>query len=119
MPDSVRTIVAAYTSAVDRPSPIIPPAVIGILGGGQLGRMLALAARAMGYRIGVLDPDPHCPAASVADRVIVGSYDDVAAAHRARRGARVVTYELEHVAAPSWRRWDAPCRCGPGCSRCS
>ena len=48
-------------------SPILPPATIGILGGGQLGRMLGLAARAMGYRLAVLDPDPECPAAAVAD----------------------------------------------------
>ena len=61
--------------------------------------MLALAARAMGYRIWVLDPDPGCPAAQVADRVIVGSYDDVDAALRLAAGVEVVTYELEHVAA--------------------
>ena len=79
--------------------PIAPPAVIGILGGGQLGRMLALAARAMGYRIAVLDPDEACPAASVADIVIVGSYDDVGAAQRLAAVSEVVTYELEHVAA--------------------
>ncbi|HEX7949930.1 MAG TPA: 5-(carboxyamino)imidazole ribonucleotide synthase [Candidatus Limnocylindrales bacterium] len=79
--------------------PIEPPAVIGILGGGQLGRMLGFAARAMGYRIAVLDPDPECPAAAVADRVIVGSYDDVGAALRLAEGSAVVTYELEHVAA--------------------
>ena len=79
--------------------PILPPAVIGILGGGQLGRMLALAARALGYRIAVLDPDPECPAASVADRVVVGSYDDVGAALRLADRSAVVTYELEHVAA--------------------
>jgi 5-(carboxyamino)imidazole ribonucleotide synthase len=78
---------------------LLPPAVIGILGGGQLGRMLALAARAMGYRIWVLDPDPDCPAAALADRVVVGSYDDVDAALRLASGADVVTYELEHVAA--------------------
>ena len=78
---------------------IAPPAVIGILGGGQLGRMLAMAARAMGYRIAVLDPDPACPAASVADTVIVGSYDDVDAARRLAEVSAVVTYELEHVAA--------------------
>ena len=90
---------AAYTRAVDDPTPILPPAVIGILGGGQLGRMLALAARAMGYRIAVLDPDPDCPAASVADRVVVGSYDDVGAALRLADRSAVVTYELEHVAA--------------------
>jgi 5-(carboxyamino)imidazole ribonucleotide synthase len=61
--------------------------------------MLALAARAMGYRIWILDPDPDCPAASVADRVVVGAYDDVAAALELADGADVVTYELEHVAA--------------------
>ncbi|HEY6013050.1 MAG TPA: ATP-grasp domain-containing protein, partial [Candidatus Limnocylindrales bacterium] len=80
-------------------SPILPPATIGILGGGQLGRMLALAARAMGYRVAVLDPDPDCPAAAVADRVVVGSYDDVGAALRLADLSAVVTYELEHVAA--------------------
>ena len=81
------------------PPPIEPPAVIGILGGGQLGRMLGSAARAMGYRVAVLDPDPDCPAAAFADLVIVGSYDDVAAALRLAEVSAVVTYELEHVAA--------------------
>ena len=79
--------------------PIAPPAVIGILGGGQLGRMLAMAARAMGYRVAVLDPDPDCPAAAVADAVVIGSYDDVGAAMRLADLSDVVTYELEHVAA--------------------
>ena len=55
---------------VDR-TPIAPPATIGLLGGGQLGRMLALAARAMGYRIAVLDPDPDCPTAALADRMVI------------------------------------------------
>ena len=80
------------------PEPILPPATIGILGGGQLGRMLGFAARAMGYRIVVLDPDPDCPAAAVADRVVVGAYDDAAAALELAVDADVVTYELEHVA---------------------
>jgi 5-(carboxyamino)imidazole ribonucleotide synthase len=80
-------------------APIAPPAVIGILGGGQLGRMLAMAARAMGYRVAVLDPDPACPAASVADTVIVGTYDDLGAALRLADISDVVTYELEHIAA--------------------
>src|SRR6266576_4796267 len=79
--------------------PVEPPAVIGILGGGQLGRMLGSAARAMGYRVAILDPDPDCPAAAFADRVIVGSYDDVEAAMRLAHVSAVVTYELEHVAA--------------------
>ncbi|HWP62516.1 MAG TPA: 5-(carboxyamino)imidazole ribonucleotide synthase, partial [Candidatus Binatia bacterium] len=59
-----------------------PPATIGILGGGQLGRMLGFAARAMGYRIRILDPDPTCPAAAVADELVVGAYDDAGAALR-------------------------------------
>ena len=81
------------------PSPVLPPATIGVLGGGQLGRMLGFAARAMGYRIVVLDPDPECPSASIADRVVVGAYDDVAAARELAAASDVVTYELEHVAA--------------------
>ncbi|MGH2465743.1 MAG: ATP-grasp domain-containing protein, partial [Candidatus Limnocylindrales bacterium] len=78
---------------------ILPPATIGIIGGGQLGRMLAMAARAMGYRIAIMDPDPECPSASVADDLVVGGYDDVAAAIRLAEASAVVTYELEHVAA--------------------
>ena len=81
------------------PSPVLPPATIGVLGGGQLGRMLGFAARAMGYRIAVLDPDPECPSASIADQVVVGGYDDVAAARELAAASDVVTYELEHVAA--------------------
>jgi len=61
--------------------------------------MLAMAARAMGYRVAILDPDPECPAAAVADEVVVGAYDDVAAARRLAALSAVVTYELEHVAA--------------------
>ena len=78
---------------------LAPGAVIGILGGGQLGRMLGIAARAMGYRIAVLDPDPACPAAAIADRVVVGGYDDYAAALELAGLVDVVTYELEHVDA--------------------
>ena len=78
---------------------LLPGATIGILGGGQLGRMLGSAARAMGYRIVVLDPDPACPAAAIADRVVVGAYDDAAAALELAALVDVVTYELEHVHA--------------------
>ena len=75
-------ILQVYRRLGFAPPPIAPPATIGILGGGQLGRMLGLAARALGYRVAVLDPDPEAPAAGIADRVEVGSYDDVAAARR-------------------------------------
>ena len=81
----------------DAPDPVPPGATIGVLGGGQLGRMLGFAARAMGYRMVVLDPDPACPAAAVADEVIVGRYDDADAARRLARLSDVVTYELEHI----------------------
>jgi 5-(carboxyamino)imidazole ribonucleotide synthase len=77
--------------------PILPPATIGILGGGQLGRMLGVAARRLGYGVAVLDPDPACPAAAVADRVIRGAYTDVDAALELGRHSDVVTLELEHV----------------------
>ncbi len=81
------------------PVPIPPGATIGILGGGQLGRMLGLAARALGYRIAILDPDADCPAAAIADRVVSASYDSVEGAAELARGCAVVTYELEHVDA--------------------
>jgi 5-(carboxyamino)imidazole ribonucleotide synthase len=95
-PDPRSVVVAAAGAA----EPALPPgSTIGILGGGQLGRMLALAARPMGYRIAILDPDPACPASAVADRQIVGGYGDVAAALELAGLSDVVTYELEHVAA--------------------
>ena len=89
----------ALAVPIARSVPILPPATIGILGGGQLGRMLALAGRAMGYRIAVLDPDQDCPAAAVADRMVTGTYDDVGAALRLAEISDVVTYELEHIGA--------------------
>ncbi len=94
--------------------PILPPATIGVLGGGQLGRMLALAAREMGYRIAVLDPDALAPAAAVADSVVTASYDDVDRALEMAERADVVTLELEHVSLEVVRRldWDWPVRPG-------
>ncbi len=53
-----------------------PGGLIAILGGGQLGRMTAMAARTMGYRIRVMDPEPTCPASFIADETIVGHWDD-------------------------------------------
>jgi 5-(carboxyamino)imidazole ribonucleotide synthase len=83
----------------ERPASISPGATIGILGGGQLGRMLGFAARALGYRVAVLDPDPDCPAVAIADRVVVAAYDSAEGAVALARGCAVVTYELEHVDA--------------------
>jgi len=94
--------------------PIAPPATIGILGGGQLGRMVALAARAMGYRIAVMDPDLDCPTAALADRQVVAGYDDVGGALRLAAISDVVTYELEHVAAAVVDAIDAVVPVRPG-----
>ncbi|HUJ59475.1 MAG TPA: 5-(carboxyamino)imidazole ribonucleotide synthase [Kofleriaceae bacterium] len=74
-----------------------PGATIGVLGGGQLGRMMALAARRMGYRIVVLDPSPRCPTAQVSDGVVVGALDDVEAARHLARQVDVITLDTEHV----------------------
>jgi 5-(carboxyamino)imidazole ribonucleotide synthase len=92
-----RWILNVYRQLGFAPPPISPPATIGILGGGQLGRMLALAGRELGYRIAVLDPDPHAPATTIADVVEVGAYDDVAAAQRLAAQCSVITYEVEHL----------------------
>lgn len=75
----------------------LPGSTIGILGGGQLARMGAMAARAMGYRVLVLDPDPACCAAPVADECIAASLDDVQAALRLAQAADVITYDIEKI----------------------
>jgi 5-(carboxyamino)imidazole ribonucleotide synthase len=81
--------------------PILPGATIGIFGGGQLGRMTAMAARAMGYRILVLDPDPACPARFVVDGCIEAGWDDSREAANLARGCDVVTLEIEQISPGS------------------
>lgn len=78
---------------------ILPGSTIGILGGGQLGRMMTIAAKRMGYRVLVLDPTPDCPAGQVADDQVVAAYDDVTAAQALARRSRVVTIEFENIPA--------------------
>ena len=78
-------------------APILPGATIGFLGGGQLGRMTAYAARSMGYDVAVLDPDPHCPAAVLASTVITAPFADAEAAAELARGCAVVTLEIEQI----------------------
>lgn len=77
--------------------PILPGSTIGILGGGQLGRMLALEGKRMGYRIMILDPSPDCPAGEVADHHIVADYQDDLAAKQLIQMADVTTYEFENI----------------------
>jgi 5-(carboxyamino)imidazole ribonucleotide synthase len=78
-------------------APLLPGSTIGIFGGGQLGRMMAMAARAMGYRILVLDPDPGCPARFVVDGCIEAAWDDSRGAAMLARGCDVVTLEIEQI----------------------
>jgi 5-(carboxyamino)imidazole ribonucleotide synthase len=84
-------------------SAILPGATIGILGGGQLGRMTAMAARSLGYRVQVMDPDPSCPARFVVDACFEGSWDDAKAAADLARGCDVVTLEIEQVSLDGLR----------------
>ena len=76
-----------------------PSLTIGIFGGGQLGRMLAMAARVMGYRTVSLDPGSDCPASQVTDCHITAAYDDLGAARELAARSDVVTYEFENVDA--------------------
>ena len=76
---------------------ILPGATVGILGGGQLGRMMAMAARSLGYRVQVMDPDPSCPARFVVDACFEGSWRDARVAGDLARGCDVVTLEIEQI----------------------
>jgi len=94
---------------------IAPGSTIGILGGGQLGRMTAMAARTMGYHVHVLDPDGECAASAVADRVVAAKFDDADAAADLAQHCDVVTLEIEQIGvdalAAAMRH--APVRPGP------
>jgi 5-(carboxyamino)imidazole ribonucleotide synthase len=78
---------------------ILPGQVVGIMGGGQLGRMFAIAARRMGYRVHSFDPTDDCPAGQVADVEVNANYDDVEAALRFASRVDVVTFEFENIPA--------------------
>jgi 5-(carboxyamino)imidazole ribonucleotide synthase len=75
----------------------LPGKTIGILGGGQLGRMFAIAARRMGYRVHALDPAPDCPTGQVADVEWSAPYDDLDTAARFASSVDVVSFEFENI----------------------
>ena len=77
--------------------PILPGAAIGVLGSGQLGRMFAIAARRMGYRVHTFSPDQDTPTGQVADVEVVASYDDLDAVRKFAGNVSVVTFEFENV----------------------
>ena len=85
-------------------APILPGSTLGILGGGQLGRMFCVAARNMGYRLNVLDPDPDSPAGHIADEHIEAAYTDIKALDYMARSCDVISTEFENIPAESMRR---------------
>ncbi len=96
-----------------------PGSWLGVIGGGQLGRMFCMAAQAMGYRVCVLDPAPDGPAGSVADRQIVAAYDDAQALDALAALCAAVTTEFENVPAQSLARLAARCIVRPAPSAVS
>jgi len=96
-------------------APVLPGGTIGILGGGQLGRMTAMAALSMGYNVHVLDPDPACAARAVAARLVTARFDDADAAADLARGCDVVTLEIEQIGTDAMNAVAAivPMRPGP------
>ncbi len=96
-----------------QPTPASPAPTIGLLGGGQLGRMMIQAAHALGLRVVVLDPQADAPACQIADEVVIGAYDDLAALDQLAAKAQVFTTEFENVPADSLRRLSAHGPCMP------
>lgn len=92
---------------------VLPGQTVGILGGGQLGRMLALAAHQMGYRVRVFSPERASPAAQVADGEMIADYADLAAVRQFARGVDVLTFEFENVPASAARAACAETRVRP------
>src|SRR5580692_9882790 len=81
--------------------PILPGSTLGVLGSGQLGRMFAIAARRMGYRVHTFSPDDDTPTGQVADLEISASYDDLDRVREFARNVDVVTFEFENVPGPT------------------
>ena len=86
-------------SARNSSDPILPGSTIGVLGGGQLGRMFAMAARRLGYRVHTLAPDQDTPTGQISDEEIVAAYDDLDAVRAFAQKVDVVTFEFENVPA--------------------
>ncbi len=89
------------TATVIKPSVINPPAMLGMLGGGQLGRFFVIAAHELGYKVTVLDPDQNSPAGKIADVHICANFDDEVALKKMAETCQAVTTEFENVPAKS------------------
>lgn len=84
---------------VNKINKLFPPAAIGVIGGGQLGRMFVFEAKRMGYHVIVLDPKPNSPAGQVADEQIIAGFDDISAYFELAKKTDVITFEFEHINA--------------------
>ena len=78
---------------------IKPPSMLGILGGGQLGRFFVISAQKMGYKVTVLDPDKNSPAGNIADIHLCASYQDTSALDSIKKTCAAVTIEFENIPA--------------------
>ena len=87
--------------SIEQDSVILPSAMLGMLGGGQLGRFFVIAAHEMGYRVTVLDPDVNSPAGKIADEHICAAFDDEAALKKLAKTCLAITTEFENVPADS------------------
>jgi len=94
---------AEQSSSQNSATPILPGSTLGVLGGGQLGRMFCVAARTMGYRVVVLDPDPFCGAGLIADVHIKAEYTDQAALSEMAEQCDAITLEFENIPSDSVR----------------
>ena len=98
-------------------SPILPGSAIGVLGSGQLGRMFAMSARRMGYRVHTYSPDEDTPTGQVADLEVTAPYNDLDAVRKFASHVSAVTFEFENVPTETAA---AGCRSSPweSCSWC-
>ena len=92
---------------------ILPGSTLGMIGGGQLGRMFTIAARSMGYHVTILDPDPHSPAGSIADQHIKADFNDHAALDMLGDCCAAVTAETENIPLESLKRLQQHCKVRP------
>jgi 5-(carboxyamino)imidazole ribonucleotide synthase len=112
--DSTRASARSGSESRQTTLPILPGATLGILGGGQLGRMFTIAARTMGYKVMVLDPDAASPAGQMADVHLQADYTDPAALKQLGTACAAVTTEFENVPAASLIELASHCRVSPG-----
>jgi 5-(carboxyamino)imidazole ribonucleotide synthase len=94
----------------------LPGATIGLMGSGQLGRMFAVAARRMGYRVNVFSPEKGTPAGQFADREVMGAYEDEAAVREFAKGLDLLTFEFENIPRQTVDWCAAECEVRPASS---